>query len=276
MTSLAQILEQTLNETDMDRIPLTAMVEVLANHTGQTKEVIYGTICHLGPHKMLSKAGFAKNAWTKVNERGRGYFIRKSTSKQLPTDQNDYACAEKQEMREWIFKDILHKYPKAKILTMCGKDGLDVEFVLGHCKSARITTVEREAVVRETYAKRGFPTTDFAGTMDEFLAVNSSERFSLINYDTYSYLCKSTAETMHKMNAQRSAEYIVITMQNCKGFRNVGEYQTLLRGLYGHLDDPTQAAMKDVLSNYDLIAEKVYAGSGSHQKMRMFKFKVKA
>ncbi len=159
---------------------------------------------------------------------------------------------------EWCLRK-LGKRP-VNILTMAGAEGHDVKRFLEINPMSRIDNVEKNRNIFEAIAEKNFPNMDnHCSDMRSFLIDNTDKFFDVINFDSDGYVSQSLDNTLKVIDEYQMADFVCLTIQNLKNFRNTGEFIIALRRKYAGYDDPTKEYIEnDVLFNYDIVKDFVY------------------
>ena len=187
-----------------------------------------------------------------------------------------YDSEEKKKARVHIYKETLSK-KSPYILTMGGEKGLDIKYALEKNDNCDIINIEKKKPVFELYKELGYNTTDFNTDMLNFLSsIINSNKFDLINYDSFGYISKNMNDTLVLINEHKRTKYLALTVQHMKkGFRNTGEFAKFIRMKYKDSDNSQFECIMDIMTNYVLVSEYHYKQSKTSKPMVVYKFKLK-
>ena len=105
--------------------------------------------------------------------------------------------------------------------------------------------------------------------MSQHLSINKT-KYSFINYDSISYLCKKVANDIEVLNNSK-ADTIALTL--CKvenGARNHGKFADYLRTTYSK--NTTTNYLKDSFTNYKMVDTHSYKRNTNSQQMMIYIF----
>jgi hypothetical protein len=186
----------------------------------------------------------------------------------------DYNTPDKQKAREFAFKGI-GRFDEPKVLTLAGKEGFDVKYLLELNPRTKIFNVEEDKEIFRKYKGLNLPTTDFRMTVNRFLKSFPNERFDYFNYDSITYLCKRLGEDLQIINENKIVNILSLTMMNIKKIRNFGRFVDEVKGKYWNCKDPTLEFIKDTLDNYDFQGEHIYKRDEGSLEMRVLRFRLR-
>lgn len=253
-----EILANTTSNS-FKQIELTKLVATKKNISIQSASgTLWGCNIYAPGHKLMGKKIFKDN-WVIV----RGRIIKINSPEYNPMDvlKLSYDTEGKQLARaegpEWCLRK-LGKNP-VNVLTMAGAEGHDVKRFLEINPLVLIDNVEKNRNIFDAFTEKNLPINSHHVGMVPFLNDNIDKFFGLINFDSDGYVSKSLDNALKIIDDYQMAEFICLTIQNLKNFRNTGEFIIALRKKYAGYDDPTKEYIEnDILFNYDIVKDFVY------------------
>ncbi len=258
-----EILANTTSNS-FKKIELTKLVAVKKGISNESASgTLWGCDIYSPGHKLMGRRSVKEN-WIRVSTKDGGRIVRINSPAYNPKEvlNLSYDTEGKQLARaegpEWCLRK-LGKRP-VNILTMAGAEGHDVKRFLEINPMSRIDNVEKNRNIFEAIAEKNFPNMDnHCSDMRSFLIDNTDKFFDVINFDSDGYVSQSLDNTLKVIDEYQMADFVCLTIQNLKNFRNTGEFIIALRRKYAGYDDPTKEYIEnDVLFNYDIVKDFVY------------------
>jgi hypothetical protein len=184
---MVKVAIELLKNTDEIEIKQTDLLLKVSKITGYSTESVRGTIIGTPPHKLYGSPYF-KEHWA-FCRRPHARIVRKEFVKAEDVYETNYDTENKREARRRAFAPLVNK-ESAKILTMAGEHGRDVEDLLNINSNFEIHNVEYIEDILNKFKEKGLPVKqNYFGNIENYIK-ESKETFTYIYYDAISYACR--------------------------------------------------------------------------------------
>jgi len=270
-------------ETAGEAVTNVELHEYVARHSGQSRDVIHGTLDCTGRGTLIDSAWYTKHWYKDHSDSGRVIHRRHKTITCDITLQREmnFDCP----MKKLSCQRIMSYLPTSgspRVLTLASVTGNCVQAAVAQNSATCIDNVECREDVLQLWKLRkkslGIETEDYLGTFQDYVKTRrfTAAHYDLINADVMGYACKSMFQYLDTINSLKNATYIALTAQALDEFRNHGAFQDELRKKYADSPDKHAECIADWLSNYEMIDRYTYKKDEHSATMEVFIFKLAA
>jgi hypothetical protein len=235
-----------LKTTRKKEITQTELLRRVATRTGRPVDTVRGTVIGWRSDKLMGKPEIVR-AWVYCRNPTR--FVQKRYAKDAY--QPSYDTPEKKKARLRSFAEFLKiDKPAPRVLTLGADSGYCVRQILSVAPMAEVVNVEKDPDVLARYEALDFPTTNYLGALEDFVAEDGLE-FDFLNLDLMGYMSRERYRMFAKINAKTTAQTIAVNLQYGQRFRNYGRWVDWAKRRFRNRDQIRQA-MNAAFSAYEL------------------------
>jgi hypothetical protein len=261
-------------EKNRDRISNIDLHQYVGEKTGQTRQVISGTLDGTGPHTLVDSDWYI-STWHKEKQSNNRVVHCRNLNKTgaIVQRESDYDFPAKRKACETIMS-FLPKTGKPRLLTLAGASGNCVRAALQRNPGVKIENVESDPRILElwkiTKIKLGLTSIDYLCTLQDFVKTAGFLRqYDLINADCMGYASKLMYQYLSVINENHNTEILALTTQYLNGFRNHSPFQTALRKEYKNYPDAHVQCITEWLTNYEMIERFDYQKDTGTRRMEV-------
>ncbi len=242
---------QIAESNNEDVVSNIALHKYAAEMTGQTRDVLHGTLDGVGPGSLIS-ADWYMRIWERYNDGGRLYHRwRTKVGDPVLHQELEFDHPDKLLTYRTIMGLFLPAEGSPEMLTLAGVTGICVRSARARNPNVRITNIEKREEKYLAWQKRqvqlGIETEDHLTKFQEFVKTWDYRRrhWALVNVDTVGYAAPTMESYLTSIVAAKNADIVIVTTQHMDGFRGNGVSQELLRKKYAGIENPHVTCITD-------------------------------
>lgn len=216
----------------------------VCNVTGQSRDVVHGTLDSVGAGSLYSAAWYKANWRKEINSNGRVIHC----CNRIVPESVDYSTPMKQAALERIIQ-FLPQNRKITVVTTALNADIFHRAVLRHNPLARLDKVKTIDDIKNHY---------------EFAHIDTGG----------GYISKLLHGALTSLNNRQGAQTVALTVACLNKFRNSGRFQKTLREQYAGCPDQHAQCIADCLDKYEMVDRFVYSRNLHSTRSEVFIFKL--
>lgn len=283
--SLARRFFQEKMDTGKLSVTNVELHQYIAERLQQTRAVLNGTLDGTG-HGTLIESKWYTASWHKEKaDSGRVTHCRNTST---VTDATSREMRFNTPAKRLVCEKIMNFLPSTGnplLLTLASEYGNCVRAALRRNPHVRVTNVECNREVldkwltqkKELEAEFDAKIIDYNCMLQDFIRAPgfTDQHYALINADVMGYVSEPMRDYLRIIVHARNADFVAITTQCLKGFRNHGPFVNDLRKKYaGSVDGHAECIMDWMVPNYELVDRITYHRDAHSREMEVFIFQL--
>src|SRR5208282_1921625 len=248
----AQFYFQEVLAKGQDRVTNVSVHDYVGNKTGQSNEVLNGTLDGVGPGSLNASPWYTDFWYPKKLDSGRIIHCRKTAETLEVENTEDSEATFDQKLAYEKIMGFLPAEGSTRLLTMSA-NSFGSEAAIAQNAGVQLEDLSSVASLQARVNDAGF----------------QDSHYDMLNVEVPGFACQKMFNYVSVINRKQNADVVALTMQCLDAFRTTGPFQDALRAKYAGQPDPHARCIADWMENYEMVERFTFRKSSKSRRMEV-------